>query len=123
MPPPLSPPQARMLAFVTEFVGAHRVAPTLGEACAALGYKSTNAAKELLDRLVAKGYLARVKGRSPRAYSIVEGASPIPSKPVLTNRAVSRHEALARSLAAMSPAAVLGLVARSEELRRKRFAP
>lgn len=69
----LSPSQRRCLDFVRTFIGEHGYSPTLREVCDGLGWTATNSAVEMLDRLQAKKYLERTKGRA-RTIRLLEPA-------------------------------------------------
>jgi len=53
----LSPAQARVLAFIKSHIARHGLPPTRGEICAALGFRSPNAAEAHLRTLARKGVI------------------------------------------------------------------
>jgi repressor LexA len=53
----LSPAQARVLAFIEAHIVRHGLPPTRGEICAALGFRSPNAAEAHLRTLARKGVI------------------------------------------------------------------
>jgi hypothetical protein len=66
----LSQPQELMLNFLREFAATHGYAPTRREIADALGYKSGNAAHEMLQRLERKGLIRLDKNQSRSIHVI-----------------------------------------------------
>jgi repressor LexA len=62
--PPLTEPQEKVLEFIYDTVSKEHIAPTRAEIAKFMGYKSPNAAHEVVQALVRKG---RIKVK-PRGY-------------------------------------------------------
>lgn len=54
---PITPAQSAVLAFIGEFIRKRGYPPTKVEIAAGMGYKSRNAAHELVQELAKKNYL------------------------------------------------------------------
>lgn len=71
----LTPRQAELLAFLRDYAATHRgVMPSYSEICAALGLGSKGRVSVLLDRLVERGHLRRLRARA-RALELIEPAA------------------------------------------------
>ena len=60
----ITPRQASVLKFITQYVAAHSYAPTCAEICAALGFKSTSMVHRELNALEQGGHVERTPGVS-----------------------------------------------------------
>lgn len=62
----MTKPQMKLLRYLRDFVGEHEYAPTVGEMADAMGYRSRNAAWEMLRLLERDGFVRRGAGGRPR---------------------------------------------------------
>jgi repressor LexA len=68
----LTPRQQEILAFLKNWIAQHNMPPTRAEMCAALGFRSPNAAEEHLRALERKGAIEMMPGSS-RGIRIMNG--------------------------------------------------
>lgn len=68
----LTPRQQEILAFLKDWIAQHNMPPTRAEMCAALGFRSPNAAEEHLRALERKGAIEMMAGSS-RGIRILNG--------------------------------------------------
>lgn len=61
---PLPPGQARVLAYVRQFILDHKMPPTRAQIARGLGFSSSNGAQEHLEALRAKGVIELIPGQS-----------------------------------------------------------
>lgn len=73
---PLPPGQARVLAFLRQFLFDHKIPPTRAEISQGLGFRSPNAAQEHLNSLQKKGLITLLPGTD-------RGIRLVTSRPVL----------------------------------------
>jgi SOS-response transcriptional repressor LexA len=71
--------QGELLAFLTEYVAEHAIAPTVEEMCVALGLTSKSVVSRMLDALQERGRIRRIKHRA-RAIEIITPASRMPTR-------------------------------------------
>src|SRR5258706_15141824 len=68
----LTPRQQEILDFLKDWIAQHNMPPTRAEMCAALGFRSPNAAEEHLRALERKGAIEMMAGSS-RGIRILSG--------------------------------------------------
>lgn len=65
----LTPKQTEVLGFIADCIEYQRLPPTRAEIAKHFGYRSLNAAQEIVQRLAAKGCLVLIDG-SPRGIRL-----------------------------------------------------
>lgn len=72
---PLTPKMSACLNFVRDFTQAGGVCPTFREIAAGIGVSSTNAVQQIVDKMVERGHIIRLRGRR-RGLRVVSGICP-----------------------------------------------